>query len=207
MKECIPQRLRARWGLALLGLLPAIVQAASLFGVVTDRAAPAAVEAARRHLVAHPRDHILLRTPDQVMNASESELAGWIGQADSVLAVSAFGDPARRLIDALGRHARPGTALAAFNGEQALSLMSRSAEGDLRGVPGEVLRQLAAETPTADALALADARPALGQWLAQRRIWQAGGADNLGPLFAHLLAGTPLPPPRRILSQLFSKGS
>ncbi|MCB2070027.1 MAG: cobaltochelatase subunit CobN, partial [Ottowia sp.] len=107
-----------------------------------------------------------------------------------------FGDPARRLIDALGRHARPGTALAAFNGEQALSLMSRSAEGDLRGVPGEVLRQLAAETPTADALALADARPALGQWLAQRRIWQAGGADNLGPLFAHLLAGTPLPPPR-----------
>ena len=196
MKECIPQRLRARWGLALLGLLPAIVQAASLFGVVTDRAAPAAVEAARRHLVAHPRDHILLRTPDQVMNASESELAGWIGQADSVLAVSAFGDPARRLIDALGRHARPGTALAAFNGEQALSLMSRSAEGDLRGVPGEVLRQLAAETPTADALALADARPALGQWLAQRRIWQAGGADNLGPLFAHLLAGTPLPPPR-----------
>ena len=60
----------------------------------------------------------------------------------------------------------------------------------------EVLRQLTAEAPPADALALAQARPALGRWLAMRRIWQAGGADNIAPLFAHLLDGTPLPAPK-----------
>ena len=66
-----------------------------MLGIVTERAAPTAVEAAHRHLAGHPRDRILLRTPAQLMAASERELAQWIGQADSVLAVAVFGDPAR----------------------------------------------------------------------------------------------------------------
>ena len=52
-------RLIARAVLAatLFGGLPA--QAATLFSVVTDRAAPAAVEGARQHLARHPRDRIV----------------------------------------------------------------------------------------------------------------------------------------------------
>ena len=66
---------------ALLGSLPA--HAATLFGVVTDRAAPAAVEAARQHLASHPRDRIVLRTPNQIMVASDAQLRQWL-DADSV---------------------------------------------------------------------------------------------------------------------------
>ncbi|UUZ57526.1 hypothetical protein LP419_34915 [Massilia sp. H-1] len=97
-----------RASLAALLLWAALPQAqgAALLGIVTERAAPGAIEAAHRHLASHPGDRIMLRTPAQLMAASDRQLGQWVGQADSVLAVSVFGDPARRLKDALGRHAR-----------------------------------------------------------------------------------------------------
>ena len=135
-------------GLALIlaaGLLP--VQAATLFAVVTERAAPSTIEAAHRHLASHPGDKIMLRTPAQVMAADDKQLGQWIGKADSILAISVFGDPARRLKDALGRHARPQTPLLAMNGEASLNLMSRQlggeSNGSLAGFPAETLRQRA----------------------------------------------------------------
>ncbi len=180
------------------GLLAALIavgsaHATTLFGVVTDRAAPQAVEAAHQHLARHPRDRILLRTPAQIQAASDRQLRQWL-DADAVLAVSAFGDPARRLIDALPT-SRAGTVLA-INGEQRLNLLSRSKAGALGSFPAETLRQLTAEVPPQEALAAAAAVPAAQQWLDARRTWQAGGSDNLGKLFKHLLAGSPLPPPR-----------
>ena len=181
--------------LCCLSALP--LHAATLFAVVTERAAPGAIEAAHRHLARHPKDRILLRTPAQLMAASEAELARWIGGADSVLAVSVFGDPARRLKDALGRHARPSTRVLAFNGEATLSLMTRRQDGSLRDFPPETLRQLSTETPPESALRLAAADSTAAHWLAARRLWQGSGSDNTGALFAHLLApGTPVPAPR-----------
>ena len=175
-------------------------QSATLLGIVTERAAPTVVESAHRHLANHPRDRILLRTPAQLMAASEQELAQWIAQADSVLAVSVFGDPARRLKDALGKHAKSDTVLLAFNGEASLSLMSRDAGGSLRDFSAETLRQLTAEQPSAEALLAAQQHPSARNWLAARRIWQAGGAANTGALLARLLDArlpwpTPLPEP------------
>ncbi|MGH8853465.1 MAG: cobaltochelatase subunit CobN, partial [Telluria sp.] len=161
--------------------------AATLFGVVTERAAPTAIEAAHRHLASHPGDRILLRTPAQLMAASDRQLGQWIGQADSVLAVSVFGDPARRLKDALARHARAKTPVLAFNGEASLNLMSRDPHGSLHNFPAETLRQLAAEKPPEEALRAAEAQPTARRWLAARRIWQAGGTANTAALFAHQL--------------------
>ena len=181
---------RALLAVALLGALPA--SAATLFGVVTDRAAPAAVEAARKHLASHPRDRIVLRTPAQLLAASDRQLRQWL-DADAVLAVSVFGDPARRLVDALP--ASRATTVLAMNGEQRLNLHSRGAAGALAGFPPDTLRQLAAEQPSAEAVEAAAAHPPASAWLAARRSWQAGGADNLAALYAHLLAGKPLPPP------------
>ena len=109
----------------LLALASVSASAATLFAVVTERAAPGAIEAAHRHLASHPRDRILLRTPAQLMAASEREVGQWIGGADSILAVSLFGDPARRMKDGLARHARPQTAVLAMNGEASLNLMTR----------------------------------------------------------------------------------
>ena len=171
------------------GLLP--VQAATLFAVVTERAAPSTIEAAHRHLASHPGDKIMLRTPAQVMAADDKQLGQWIGKADSILAISVFGDPARRLKDALGRHARPQTPLLAMNGEASLNLMSRQlggeSNGSLAGFPAETLRELALENPPESALAAANAQPTARHWLAARRLWQAGGTDNAQALLAHQL--------------------
>jgi len=161
--------------------------AATLFAIVTERAAPAAIEAAHRHLASHPGDRIVLRTPAQWMAASERDAALWIGQADTVLAVSLFGDPARRLKEVLPRHARPQTPVLAFNGEASLSLMSRDPRASLHGFSPDTLRELSSEAPPAAALKAAQASPAASRWLAARRVWQAGGADNTAALFAHLL--------------------
>lgn len=172
----------------LLLAAPLLAQATTLFGIVTERAAPTVITAAHRHLASHPGDRIELRTPAQLMAASDKQLAQWLGKADSVLAVSVFGDPARKLKDALARHARPQTALLAMNGEAGLTLMSRSTEGALASFPAETLRDLTLENPPAPALSAADAQPAARRWLATRRIWQAGGVDNTQALLAHLLA-------------------
>lgn len=187
-----------RIGAALMFLLAcASTSAATLFAVVTERAAPGAIEAAHRHLASHPRDRILLRTPAQLMAATEREVGQWVGAADSVLAVSLFGDPARRMKDALARHARPATAVLALNGEATLNLMTRSRHGALAGFSPELLRELASEAPPPAALEAAQAHPAAGHWLAARRVWQAGGVDNTTALMRHLLApATPLESPR-----------
>lgn len=166
---------------------PLLAQAATLFGIVTERAAPTAIEAAHRHLASHPNDRILLRTPAQMMAASDKQLAQWLGSADSVLAVSVFGEPARRLKDVLARHTKSQTPILAMNGEASLSLMSRDASGSLANFPAETLRQLTLENPPESALTAANAQPPARHWLAVRRIWQAGGIENTQALFAHRL--------------------
>lgn len=168
-------------------------RAATLFGVVTDRAAPAAIEAARLHKAAHPGDRILLRTPAQILTASDKQLRTWL-EADAVLAVSVFGDPARRLGDAISRTASP--RLLAMNGEARLNLLTRDKRGSLVNFPAETLRQLAADLPSPEALAAAARDPLAAHWLAARRTWQAGGADNIARLYAALLHDAPLPEPR-----------
>lgn len=178
-------------------------QAATLFAIVTERAAPAAIEAAHRHLAAHPQDRVVLRTPAQWMAAGDRQAGQWIAQADTVLAVSLFGDPARRLKDVLPRHARAKTAVLAFNGEASLSLMTRFTSGtggSLLDFSPDTLRELSSEAPPEAALKAAQAHPAASRWLDARRLWQAGGSDNTAALFAHLanpavaMAG-PLPEP------------
>jgi len=181
--------------LCLAACLPA--HAATLFAIVTERTAPLAVEAAHRHLAMHPKDRIELRTPAQFMAASDREVAQLIGRADSVLSVAIFGDPARRLKDALARNARPQTAILAFNGEAALSLLTRDVRGSLRDFSPDVLRDLSTEAPPAAALQAAAASPAAARWLAARRVWQAGGIDNASALIAHQLnPQQALPAPR-----------
>ncbi len=182
---------------ALLCILACVhAGAATMFALVTERAAPVAIEAAHRHLAAHPKDRIELRTPAQWMALDEREVARLVAGADTILAVSLFGDPAHKLKAALARHARARTTVLAFNGDAALSLMSRDARGAMRDFPAETLRDLSTEAPPAAALRAAEAHAAAVHWLAARRVWQAGGADNTAALIAHRLhPATPLAAP------------
>jgi cobaltochelatase CobN len=180
---------------ALLSLALSLpgAQAATLFGVVTDRAAPAAVEAAQRYLANHPGDRIQLRTPAQIVVASDKQLQQWLS-ADAVLAVSVFGDPARRLGEALTRS--KATRLLAMNGEARLTALTRDKDGDLSHFPADTIRELAAEAPPQNALQAAAANPVASRWLAARRTWQAGGGDNIARLYDHLLHSSVLPSPQ-----------
>lgn len=174
--------------LLLAGLLLArAAAAATLFGVVSDRAAPLAVEAARLHLAAHPGDRLILRTPSQLLAASEREAGAWLGAADAVLAVAVFGDPARRLKLLLQQQEQRALRVMAFNGEQSLSLLSRTPAGDMEGFPAATLRDLALPQPPSAALEQAGAHPVAREWLALRETWQAGGSANLARLFARML--------------------
>jgi len=181
---------RSRRQLATLAgalLFAATAQAATLFGVVTERAAPVAAEAARQHLQAHPGDRIVLRTPGQLMAAPEKQVARWLADADAVLAVAVFGDGARRLNELAPRHAQKARRVLAFNGEQGLTALSRYDASTMADFPVDTSRQLAAEAPPEAALAAAHAHPVARRWLAARQTWQAGGAGNVAQLFDHLL--------------------
>lgn len=162
------------------------VQAAALFGIVSERAAPIAAEAARQHLAAHPGDRLILRTPAQFMAAPEREAKRWLDDADAVLAVAVFGDPARRLKELLQRQDKRALRVMALNGEQSLSLLSRNAQGRLQGFPGDTLRDLTLETPPAEALEKARQHAVAKDWLALRQTWQAGGSVNAARVLAHL---------------------
>ncbi len=168
----------------LLCLWLPVAWGATLFGVVTDRSAPAAVAAARRYVAAHPGDRIQLSTPAQIVAASDRQLQQWL-KADAVLVVSVFGDPARRLGAALSTSRV--TRILAMNGEARLTLLSRDGQHDLSQFPPETLRELAAETPKDSALAQAAAHPLASRWLAARRTWQAGGPEHIAQLYDHLL--------------------
>jgi cobaltochelatase CobN len=176
-------------------------QAATLLGIVSDRAAPLAAEAARVHLATHPGDRIVLRTPAQFEAATEKQAARWLNDADGVLAVAVFSDPARRLTTLLP-HLKPKTRFVAINGDGRLSALSRlfvnGAGADLKTFPAETLGQLTAEAIAPDALAAAQAHLGARAWLAARQTWQAGGENNMARLYAYMLdpKGGALPAPK-----------
>lgn len=184
--------------LLCLCALPWPTHAGVLLAVVSERAAPTALAAARRHLAQHPQDRVLLRTPAQWQQASAREQDAWLRSADSVLAVAVFGDAARALKTSLARSLPPQANLLAFNGEASLSLQSRWRGDSLRDTPPELLRDLSQETPPPAALSAAERQPLLARWLRARQWWQAGGADNAAALFAYALrpdAAAPAPQP------------
>ncbi|HSI22257.1 MAG TPA: cobaltochelatase subunit CobN [Methylophilaceae bacterium] len=183
----------ARW--LLLGMLPVTAQAATLFGVVSDRTAPAAAEAARMALAQHPQDRIILRTQSQMLAAGPQTLDGWLKEADAVFAVAAFSESSKLLqsrLDRLGAQ-RPGT-FVAFNGDSALSLRSRidgAAVSEFRDA--KTLTQTQDTVP--DTVATAAARhPAAARWLALHDLWQGGGVDNQAAFMRHLLDPAPAMP-------------
>lgn len=179
----------ARW--LLLGMLPVTAQAATLFGVVSDRTAPAAAEAAQIALAQHPQDRIILRTQSQMLAAGPQTVDGWLKEADAVFAVAAFSESSKLLqsrLDRLGTH-MPDT-FVAFNGDSALSLRSRlnkAAVSEFRDA--KTLTQTQDNVP--EPVAMAAARhPAAAQWLALHDLWQAGGTDNQATFMRHLLRPT-----------------
>ncbi|MPS48183.1 cobaltochelatase subunit CobN [Methylobacillus sp.] len=164
-------------------------QAATLFGVVSDRTAPAAAMAAQHALQQQSgtQDRIILRTHSQLLAADSQTLQGWLRSADAVFAVAAYGEASQQLqfqLQQLG--ARQPHTFIAFNGESALSLQSRwqgEAVSSFSHAKSLTLTQNQLSEKVAN---LAQQHAAARQWLGLHNLWQAGG-DNLVAFMRYLL--------------------
>lgn len=167
--------------------LPA--QAATLFGVVSDRTAPAAAMAAQQALQqSGKQDRIILRTQSQVLAADSKTLQRWLREADAVFAVAVYAESSQQLQIQLqqlgGKQPRN---FIAFNGESALSLQSRwqgEAVSSFSHAKSLTLTQNNLSEKVAN---LAQQHNAARQWLGLHNLWQAGGTDNLSAFMRHLL--------------------
>lgn len=188
----------------LLGLLASTAHSATLLGIVTDRTAPAAAEAAKNALAARSGDHIILRSQSQLMAADSRTLKRWLQEADAVFAVAQYAESSaqlQRALDALKSDPtkiQPATFMA-FNGDSALSLRSRFNKSDVSDFSeAKALTQTQEKTPDA-LVASAQKHAAAAKWLALSEVWQAGGQENLTAFMVYLLSAqsakisTPLP--------------
>ncbi|ACT47186.1 Magnesium chelatase [Methylotenera mobilis JLW8] len=188
----------------LLGLFTGNAHSATLLGIVSDRTAPAAAEAAKNTLAQRPGDRIVLRSQSQMMAADSRTLKRWLQEADAVFAVAQYAESSaqlQRALDALKSEpskTQPATFIA-FNGDSALSLRSRFNKNAVSEfAEAKALTQTQEKTPDA-LLSAAKKHAAAAKWLALSDVWQAGGQENLAAFMTYLLTAqsaktnTPLP--------------
>ncbi|MGL6080455.1 cobaltochelatase subunit CobN [Methyloversatilis discipulorum] len=168
--------------------------AITVFGVLSERAAPDVAEAVRALGPALRGHTFRLRTPSQVEALSPAELRRELERADTVFAVAAFGESGPRLRAALEDVKRP-QAVFAFNAEGpgALATLSRRGDARLDRYSADELAALLRGSPEPALAARAAADPLLREWQALRALWQAGGPDNLSALLRHFLQPGALP--------------
>lgn len=193
---------------AAMLLFCAAVPAATVLGVVSERAAPETAEAAREVLTTRPGDRIVLRTPQQLEELDRDQLRELVAGSDAVIAVAVFGEQGVRLREtalALQRRGQGPRRLYAFHGEAGLAQASHSARGGLAAFSATELTQLTQEPPPPNLLERAQADPFAREWLNLRALWREGGGRNLQRALSFLLDGgavpTPEPQPDRVLRQ------
>jgi cobaltochelatase CobN len=184
-------------------LLAGAANAATIFGIVSERSAPALAAGAERFAQDHPDHRLVFRTPEQVAALSDAELVKLWQQSDAVLLAAVFGDDiVPRLTRLLATHSpRADAPLLAVNSDRRLVSLSR-----LGGKP--VLANLAPETldalnenpaadvdPAAHRAALARRFPKQASWLEGQAYWEGRGSDNIAALLGWLV-GLKVSPPR-----------
>lgn len=183
-------------GAAALLLFAAAAPAKTVFGVVSERAAPEAAEAARELLATRPGDRIVLRTPQQLEALDREQLRALIGASDAVVAVALFGEQGVRLREAaawLRQRGRGPQRLYAFHGEAGLTQASHRERHGLGAFSAAELIRVTAETPPAELVQRARADAFAGEWLDLRALWREGGSRNLQRSYAFLLDGGAVP--------------
>ena len=179
----------------LVGLAPAVVTAATVLGIVSERSAGEVAAGAHEFLDAHPEHEIVLRTPDQLADKSDREVAALWADADAVLLAAVFGDQVGRLERLLRDHPpAQETPLLAINSDRRITRLSRLggqrvlddltdeqvndlvANPDTGVDPGEHLAERRAAFPDQDA------------WLEGRAFYQGRSPEHIDGLFRWLLA-------------------
>lgn len=167
------------------------LEAAKFIGIVSDRSAPELAAGAARFHDAHPAHQLLLRTPTQLSELGDDQVAQLWKDADAVLLAAVFGVEVNRLASLLQQQPPPANAtVIALNGDRRLTLLSRiGRQGMFTGVPaGDLTRLYGNPGPDEDFHAWLTAQkqkfPAQSNWLDARSYWQAGGSGNMAALIA-----------------------
>ncbi|MEQ5800653.1 cobaltochelatase subunit CobN [Halomonas sp. H10-9-1] len=193
----------------LLALLPVLASAGTLVGVVSERSAAELAAGAARFLDAHPGHEVVLRTPEQLAEADDAELAALFDGADALLLAAVFGDQVgrlARLVDSAA--ARRDFPILAINGDRRLTRLSRL--GGVRllagldaATLGELVAGPAPDVAAAEHLtAQLERFPTQAGWLTGRAYYQGRSPEHLDGLLRWLLAAAgheldvPEPSPR-----------
>ncbi|MFP4560438.1 MAG: cobaltochelatase subunit CobN, partial [Thiohalorhabdus sp.] len=198
--QCAAHRaaLKSFLGLAL-GLIALLTagpgQAAKLVGVVSERSAEVAAAGAHRHLEEHPDHEVVLRTPAQLSELSDAEVAELWSGADAVFMAGVFDEAAARLERLLRQSPPPDEApVLIVSSTRSLVRASRlDGEHPLAELSGEGLEVISAD-PEADddplefTQDLAAKHPEQAGWLRGRAYWRGRGADNTAEMMAWLLS-------------------
>ncbi|MGQ4880425.1 cobaltochelatase subunit CobN [Billgrantia sp. LNSP4103-1] len=198
----------------LLNLLPTLASAATVVGVVSERSAAELAAGAHRFLDAHPDHEVILRTPEQLASAGDSELATLFGQADAVLLAAVFGDQVGRIAAQIEQAVAPQVPVLAINGDRRLTRLSRlDGERPLAGLSEEALGELTAgpepgQTAHEHYAALRERFAGQRHWLTGRAYYQGRSPAHLDGLMRWLLAEAghelevPEPAPREAIRYL-----
>lgn len=191
------------WRAVLLWLcLLASAQAATLFGVVSERSAAESAAAAAVFNRHYPGHQLQLRTPAQLAQLGDKQVQALWQHADAVLISAAFGDVAQRLGRLLQQQPPPRHAsIVVLASDQSLQLQSRW-QGKTVFAPNDALygwlRQADGVSAAEFAARASGASSVQRDWLLARAYWAIPQPDNLAALYAHLLAAAARLPARSI---------
>ncbi|MGM0702582.1 MAG: cobaltochelatase subunit CobN [Pseudomonadota bacterium] len=206
-------RLELLFLLALVLLAsPAPALAKTLFGVVSERSAPALAAGADRFAREHPEHELILRTPSQLEELGDRELVALWEKADATLMAGVFGDDTvPRLARLLDREPPSGELLAISSDRRLVTRSRFGGKASLAELDKEELDELYGKPAEDDDAgefhdALKDDFPEQAPWLKGRAYWQGRSAANLSALMAWLLGEESREPEHRQAVRYYQQG-
>lgn len=188
--------MRLRYFLLFFCLLLNIsnVNAANLFGIVSERSAAELAAGAKQFNRNNPEHDIILRTLGQLAEISDQQISLYIKNADAILLGAVFGDGIARIERLLKSTKMKNNApLFATNSDRRITRLSRiNGENIFSNIDDKTLRLLT-RTPDINVdyqqhvTKLTRKYPEQAKWLQARAYWQGRGSHNMAGLIAWLL--------------------
>lgn len=175
-------------------LIAPSVNAATLFGIISERSATEIAAGATQFSQQYPSHKLILRTPSQLTELSDQKISSYIKNADAILFGAVFGDSVSR-IERLVRNSdiTKNVPLFATNSDRRLTRLSQiNSIKTFSQIDDEALRTLT-RTPVLNVsyqqhiAQLIKIFPQQEQWLQARAYWQGRGSQNMAGLIAWLL--------------------
>ena len=169
--------------------------AATLFGVVSERSAAELVSGAHQFSKKNPGHRIVLRTPQQFSQLSDQDIIRFLTQSDAVLFGAVFGDSVPR-IERIVKHAQLSDRVPVFatNSDRRITRLSRfNGRFILSSLDDKSLSALV-RNPDIDVnypqyiKNLLEQYPQQTEWIQSRQFWQGRGSHNMAGLIASLLS-------------------